>query len=1012
MDVAPTGSQPRTGELDVAPDPAAEPARRSEELLRAVSEQLSQLAGRLDRLDGRLEQMGGGVEALAHRVDGIGDRLEEVSAEVAGLGALSGPGPAGVPSTLVGVPGQLDVLGSTLSEVRLRLGDVEAVGGRLDRVEELITAIAQQVADDARTVSAARQEPAAALNGLAHQVAELETALRAALDDQRRAHQANLTSFSETLQATLATRTMGINDSVERASGQTRDAFAAIGAGLPHAVVEQLNAQLRNELGALAGRLDLLREQLDGVERAVGGVATTTASLPDAIGANRAELNEVVAGLQETVAELVRAGTDQMLSGVEVQGDLTTRHVDQRLAALTGSATDRLLAALSAAETGLQTSFDTVATATSRRIDAHDNSLRQALAEAGAATEARLEIAEATIGAHVEAATAATAGRLEAGETTLRRAFDAGRAATVMRLESLEAALRGAVEISQAAQLARLEALDARTGALVEAAVADVIAAAAGSVTNVVGTVTAANDSLAAVVRTELVGLRLGQAMARQAEDTSRAEDLGARLDRITAGLDSDLAARLQPLVESTAGLAGTSEGTAEAVRAGVAAVLASQAETAAAVTGTVGRVSADLSGSLVEAVAGLLAEQLGELDRRQGVIEDGLRALWGRLDAVSSGVDGLRLGADLPDEVLDRLEQDLAVAVRDAAAEAAENAVAAVADRVAGHASFLHEELGARIAESAPETAELVRAHVADIAGMLADQMAGQMATLPDEVTVRMADSTAGLVPEWGVVLGEALADLPDAVANRMNDTLVGLPVEIVDQVSASVREQLPALLAGPVEEAVGRAATHLRESVDRLPEEFGTRLDRSFVELPGRLSSGISNDLGATLAAEVATRVAGQLTEEVREAVVPAVAEGGEAFGARAADAIVALSNEVVRSGRAAIDAGREAIEQAGTSLSVTSREVADELRGLAAGAVADDAAGRSAHAERSARVEHDLHDVGSRLDNLAAGLDGLRLAVAELSGRRRAVGGAHETVALLRQVVADAERTVPRR
>ena len=643
-----------------------------------------------------------------------------------------------------------------------------------------------------------------------------------------------------------------------------------------------------------------------------------------ALGARLDMLGERLAALDETVSRLAGGGDSsdvvlQHLTAAEsrIEGELDAhRHA---LEAMIGVFGDAVVAKINSVLEG---------EAATGAPDAAEI-VRQELARAVEATEAGVAAGVDQAVAAAERMWADTTRALEAFSTEARRAMEAST-----------------LEVSDAAAAAARAALAADQAVL-------------------------AGRDAGSLLRTELVGLRQAVRAAVEESGAELARAVEAQLGPLTdSGPDVDrlveeLGRRFDRLDE---GARSYQEALAEDLRGG----LASTAEMAAMDADQRQR---DLVSSVREAVgdtertvARLLLDQLSALDQRQAVLEDGLRAVWTRLDRFEESVDRLA-------SVSGSSTEDLAEVVRAALAGSADEVASTTRDSVTTLVTGMTTAVGelmsgvpAQVSDAVATVPERVVAEVSDAVSGLTTALESAVAAAGDRLAARLGGVLDGLPPQFDQLLArslaDAVADLPErataelgahlaaglaptieALPDELTEVVKGLPEYIGAQV-AEVIEDLPDRLASSLEGTIAELSQRVVAQVaatvaavpdgvtaaldaipDRLAAAVGTAVLEAMDDLPGRLSSGLEA-LPDRVAVQVAS-VVGGMPEHLAEILAGAAAEAAESLAASTSALSDELSRTVEVSGEAVAGRLTRSLEVAvGESVTGAVTEAMDDL------------------------------------------------------------------------------------
>lgn len=331
----------------------------------------------------------------------------------------------------------------------------------------------------------------------------------------------------------------------------------------------------------------------------------------------------------------------------------------------------------------------------------------------------------------------------------------------------------------------------------------------------------------------------------------SRVEDIGALVNDVRIGLGAidDLAHRVDR----------------------VEALVAALAEHVAADTGPGGTAT-----PLRVALADMFVEQLTALDSRQGVIEDGLRALWGRLDAGEPSTHITDALARLPEQVGDAVTlavetaatglgppsddviASLIAALETSLEEVAHAAGQSAADEVRSAADEVSAQTAAAVVE---QVVEHVASAIADVVpAPRHDDGASEGGMHPtavidgdvlDELVQTTVDTISdAMADRLGLAVAEAAADpIADAVAQAIADAVSGgfeadVPVRATGRSTGGMTPEFLSALAGTLDEFGGRVDNDLDSMSQRLAAiaDLLTKLVAGIDEAVGRRREGSS--------------------------------------------------------------------------------------------------------------------------------------------------------------------------
>ena len=336
----------------VAADAVA-PTEQAAVRLAALSGDISTQGDAVDRMQAAVAQMAGfpaALAALQKDVAGMHDRLQplvEIQAEIGDLGARTSGGLAAIRPALDALSTKVDALADGVAPDRVRDGIVDALSGRLDKLEE--AAARPVVGPDA---------------------------LRGSLGDLRASIDSAMGHRFEELTAALG--------AVENRLGQIGERLADVGdaaGGVPALATDVSRLSSRVEdLHALSGTLGKVA---DGVQRLQGDTSATTlalglTALHDELEALGERLNEAAPPPVDEIAALVSQRVADRL--VET---LAPRIADVVLTRVSAALVTQLGEAISPRITGDTETLVRAATADSeRRILAHVDEAILSLAEA------------------------------------------------------------------------------------------------------------------------------------------------------------------------------------------------------------------------------------------------------------------------------------------------------------------------------------------------------------------------------------------------------------------------------------------------------------------------------------------------------------------------------------------------------------------------------------------------------------------------------------------------------
>jgi trimeric autotransporter adhesin len=455
--------------------------------------------------------------------------------------------------------------------------------------------------------------------------------------------------------------------------------------------------------------------------------------------------------------------------------------------------------------------------------------------------------------------------------------------------------------------------------------------------------------------------------------------------------------------------------------------------------------------GTMQEAIAALLTTQLSEYDQRQSSIEEGLRALWGRLDQVDVALQDLGAGggqatATELQEVLSSTLLGFSDHMTDRTAAVTS---AAVGELVAGVPGEVTEAVTA-LTDLVTVVGEAVAGLPERIASLVSDRFADQMSValraLPDElhdavadlpaaVSARVEDSVGGL-PD---TIGDLLAQVSIQLTRKISDDLERLP----EQVGARIAEELDHLPAAIAEHTAGRLAgaggasqvdpealeDMVHVAAERVGDTIAARLEATIAQVSGfvpdaveqaarsiesSVRSGVAQSVATTLGQALDSLLGPSVEEAVEAALGARPASSGEvttemvlaaADAAASAAATAAASAASGAAATAAAHAAADAVSEAMTTLPAVSRagtespELTSGLISAVAGTIDD----------FGTQVDGALDEMASRIDSLSDGMQRLAAVLEDMLSRRR--GPSTEAVTLLRQVAAEgAEAPMP--
>ena len=795
-----------------------------------------------------------------------------------------------------------------LAATAARLADLTTLlVARLDRTDDL----EQRIAGVTGLVQATHEE----LNGVRTDLATIDERLTTALAAVTRTSTRVDLLTEQSLDAAA-----GIAANVAR-SVETSTASAAQ-AGR---VAERMWADVTGALAAFSGE----------ATQAVGAVAVRVDQAERVAAAamgNAQRLEAIVRTELIGMRQAVRAVADQVATGLGPAPLDITEDVRRMVAGELGTLATTTAEAIEAAVASAQSGTEAAASLTAGLEE-----VRRVVHEAEGRQDAQLRQAIAALRSANVIASEAAAGVAEklAGDTSLALgsvreqvsdAMSTVREGALAAVGELESATARAVTEASARMAAGTDAAVAAIGARSDALLSDALVA--------LGRETPAD--LSRLVRAELLGVRQ------------------ALLAAVT-GIEDSAAATAADVVDRLAALEGATAAATTDLRAVVEA--AAQRERPEPVEPLIARMSSDLQ----TVIASLLSEQLAAIDQRQNVIEDGLRAMWHRLDELDTA-----LGATgTPDPAVAELTAAIARAL-----PTWEGAQAALVDVRASLPAELAELPGRMYAltQAISSDAETRAANGSgDLPDVVAEVVGAQLSASLAPLAERLSDLAAGRVAAATGALVERISEVATALAERVSDAAV-------TQVTATMGRvgDLPVLVEG-LRQSVGELQTLFETSIGGLPQRTADAVRRAGEELaegltlelapmrvvPDRTAQAVSTALAAlagTFRDELTAGMA-ELPARVGEVVTQAATEMSMAganissqTAAAVAEAVVGVNDVPERTAAAIAEATaavRDVPERTAAAVGEVTAGVRD-LPGRVAEAVAGATAGLTAELE----------------------------------------------------------------
>ncbi|MHB8466289.1 MAG: hypothetical protein ACYDH6_11415 [Acidimicrobiales bacterium] len=563
---------------------------------------------------------------------------------------------------LAGLPAQIDALGSSMTEIRVRLAGVGDVDDRLNRVEQLVTAIARELAQPKPAPTGPGDERLAAIEAAVAAVgdafAPVATTIRATQDRvamvvssteglaramdtfaSRAEHHASetaavtdaaLTALTQRLDAaTRAPRDdsalmTAVGDAVEAARAASA-ATAALGDGIVADHARSIDS-LTTEVGA---RIDRLTAELDGrIAQFVSAMSDRLDALgPEVVGALTelpAALGDVVGDFADDVRRTASdaatsaglAAAEASIAAAEAAGEAILTDQDARADALIDQITGAIdtsgarhadaVSSLRAALDGLRSTLSTELAPLPTALEELRTALTTALTTELATLPTALE--EMRTALATELATLPTALEEARGDLATDVATAVVEAGRDEHQALMSAALASLDRAAMSAQANVERATDAALGALLAAVDARLEGATRAAVSDVtieaIGTlIDGATTTIADEVRTATEGIRAPAPPAPAGPDVT---ELAEELERRTSDLvRASVAEAIEEAIEASIAPTLRSAGRAIADAAADAAAEAATEGAGRAVIDT-DAIADNTAASLADAVASI----------------------------------------------------------------------------------------------------------------------------------------------------------------------------------------------------------------------------------------------------------------------------------------------------------------------------------------------------------------------------------------------------------------------